>query len=90
MKRAGSTETLSISLSKDPLRVLRRRAKQVHRGNLSAAIAEAAELMRRQMAMDDLAAELERVHGPLTNEERAVFAEELNPRPRRPRKKRAA
>ncbi len=90
MKRSGSTETLSISLSKAPLRVLRRRAKQVHRGNLSAAIAEAAELMRRQMAMDDLAAELERVHGALTAEERAIFAEELEPRPRRPRKKRAA
>lgn len=90
MKRAGTTETLSISLSPEPLRVLRRRAKQVHRGNLSAAIAEAAEFMRRDMAMGELVAELEKDHGRLTDEDRASIDAELRAKPSRRRKKRVA
>jgi hypothetical protein len=80
MKRAGRTETLSISLGPTPLGLLRRRAKQAHRGNLSAAIAEAAELLRRDLAMGDLARELEKKHGPLTEDERASVEAELRPR----------
>jgi hypothetical protein len=90
MKRAGNTETLSISLSKEPLSVLRRRAKQMHRGNLSAAIAEAAELLRRDMAMGQLVSDLEAAHGELTDEERRAFDAELRGPPRRRRKKHAA
>lgn len=90
MKRAGTTETLSISLSAGPLDVLRRRAKQVHRGNLSAAIAEAAELMRRDMAMGELVGALEKEHGRLTDEDRASIGAELKPKPPRRRKTRAA
>jgi hypothetical protein len=92
MKRAGKTETLSISLSPEPLKLLRRRARQAHHGNLSAAIAEAAELLRRDVAMGELVAELEKEHGPLTDEDRAAFDAELRTevaRPR-PRKRRAA
>jgi len=92
MKRAGKTQTLSISLSAEPLKLLRRRAKQAHHGNLSAAIAEAAELLRRDIAMGELVAELEKEHGTLTDVDRATIDAELRgqaPVERR-RKKRAA
>jgi hypothetical protein len=81
MKRAGRTETLSISLAPEPLKVLRRRAKQLHRGNLSAAIAEAAEFLRRDMAMAELVRELEAEHGRLTDEDRATIDAELRRKP---------
>jgi hypothetical protein len=92
MKRAGKTETLSISLGPEPLKFLRRRAKQAHRGNLSAAIAEAAELLRRDVAMGELAATLAKEHGPLTDDERAAIDAELRggAPAKPPRKKRAA
>lgn len=92
MKRAGKTETLSISLGPEPLALLRRRAKQAHRGNLSAAIAEAAELLRRDIAMGELVAELEKEHGPLTDDDRATIAAEVRGTAptRRTKKRRAA
>ena len=77
---------MSISLSPEPLKLLRRRARQAHHGNLSAAIAEAAEFLRRDLAMvlrrftlDDLelVIELEKEHGPLTDEDRAMVGAEL-------------
>ena len=92
MKRAGKTVTPSISLASAPLNVLRRRAKAAHRGNLSAAIAEAAELMRRDVAMGELVVELERKHGALTDDARDSIDAELRgdvPSARR-KKKRAA
>lgn len=92
MKRGGKTETLSISLSTEPLKLLRQRAKQAHRGNLSAAVAEAVELLRRDLAMAELAAELEKVHGPLTDEDRHRIDQELRgeaPAGRRKRKRAA-
>ena len=92
MKRAGKTETLSISLSPEPLALLRRRAKQAHHGNLSAAIAEAAELLRRDVAMGELVAELVKEHGALTDDDRATIDAELRAAPPggRRKKKRAA
>jgi len=89
MKRAGKTETLSISLAAGPLKLLRQRAKRVHRGNLSAAIAEAVELLRRDVAMGELTAELEKEHGPLTDEDRAVIDAELRG-DKRPRRRKSA
>ena len=77
MKRAGTTETLSISLAPGPLKVLRRRAKKAHGGNLSAAVSEAAELLERDMAMAELAEELQKAHGPLTDEDRQTIDAEL-------------
>ena len=92
MKRAGKTVTLSISLSAEPLSLLRRRAKLAHRGNLSAAIAEAAELLRRDIAMGELTSELEKQHGPLTDDARERIDAELRgvPPPGGRKKKRAA
>jgi hypothetical protein len=79
--RAGKTSTLSISLTSGPLGILRRRAKQAHRGNLSAAIAEAAEFLRRDVAMGELVSELAHIHGALTDKERADLMGELFSRP---------
>jgi hypothetical protein len=91
MSRASRTKTMSVSLAPEPLEVLRRRAKEVHDGNLSAAIAEAAELLRRDMAMGDLGSDLERAHGPLTDRDRIGFEAELRGAPpRRRRRKRPA
>ena len=92
MKRSGKTETLSISLLPEPLKLLRRRAKQAHGGNLSAAIAEAAELLRRDVAMGELALALKEEHGPLTDADRKKLDAELRGEtaPARGKKKRAA
>jgi len=46
--RAGRTAKVSISLDEADLRTLRRRAKSLYGGNLSAAIAEAARRIREQ------------------------------------------
>lgn len=83
---------MSISLSPGPLKVLRRRAKQMHHGNLSAAIAEAAEFLRRDMALGELVSDLEREHGPLTDADRAEIEAELRGAPpvRRRRRRSAA
>ena len=78
MKRPGRTETLSISMLPEPLKLLRRRAKQAHGGNLSAAIAEAAEFLRRDLAMQELIVELVKEHGPLTDAERKELGLELS------------
>jgi hypothetical protein len=90
MKRAGTTETLSISLGPGPLKVLRQRARKMHRGNISAAVAEAAELLERTMAMADLADELDKVHGPLTDDDRRTVDAELRGRPASSKRKRRA
>jgi len=65
-KRAGTTVTLSISLPPEPLRILRSRAKRVHGGNLSAAIAEAAETLRLEEARQVVVKSLDEELGPLT------------------------
>ena len=59
---------LSISLRPETLALLRRHAKRVHGGNLSAAIAEAAELLRTEDARNALAAEFDRLFGPMSPE----------------------
>jgi hypothetical protein len=48
--RAGNTVKVSVSLDRDDLAVLKRRARQSYRGNLSAAFAEAARLIRQREA----------------------------------------
>jgi hypothetical protein len=75
-RRSGSTVNLSISLGPESLALLRRRAKRVHGGNLSAAIAEAAELLRTEEARSILAAEFDRTFGPLSDETSARIAAE--------------
>ena len=76
MKRKNGIRAVkvSISVAEDDLRVLRRRAKRLYDGNLSAVIHELAEKARRQEAMERLVASF---GGPsLTDEDRrAIDAE---------------
>jgi len=48
--RPGKTIKVSISIEKADLAVLRRRARESYRGNLSAAFSEAARLVRQRAA----------------------------------------
>lgn len=66
-----------MSLDGPIMRILRDRADSAHAGNLSAAIAEAAEVLHRQVARDEVAAELMKGHPPLTKKERAAIDAEL-------------
>lgn len=67
-KRAGLTEKISISVNREDLKALKRRAKRLYDGNVSAVIAELAADAKLLEGMNDL------VHwlgGPsLTDEDR--------------------
>jgi hypothetical protein len=76
-KRAGRTHSVSVSLDLAVLRMLRERADSTHAGNLSAAIAEAAEVLNRHAAREDVATELMRGHPPLTATDRRAIDAEL-------------
>lgn len=76
-KRTGRTKNVSVSLDRAVLKMLRARADSTHAGNLSAAIAEAAEVLHRQVARDEVARELMRGRPPLTDDERAAIDAEL-------------
>lgn len=76
-RRAGKTRNVSVSLDREILGILRDRAKSVHDGNLSAAIAEAAEVLRRQTALDEVVAELSRGRPPVTAKQRAAIRTEM-------------
>jgi hypothetical protein len=76
-KRAGTTKNISVSVDAAVLKMLHERADSHHGGNLSAAIAEAAEVLHRHAARDDVAKELMRGHPPLTDRERREIDAEL-------------
>lgn len=76
-RRPGRTKNVSVSLDETILKMLRERADSTHAGNLSAAIAEAAEVLHRQAARDEVARELMKGHPPLSDEERAKIDVEL-------------
>jgi hypothetical protein len=48
--RAGKTVKVSVSLDRADLAILKRRAKELHRGNLSAVFGEAARLIAQRDA----------------------------------------
>jgi hypothetical protein len=56
--RPGRTEKLTISLDKREALVMKRRAKRLHSGNLSAAFSEFAKLAIKEEALDRLLAHL--------------------------------
>jgi hypothetical protein len=93
-KRTGRTTNVSVSLDGAVLKMLRERADSTHGGNLSAAIAEAAEVLYRQAARDEVAKELMRGRPPLTPAQRAAIDAELDEGWRHarqhPKKKRSA
>lgn len=76
-KRPGRTKNVSVSLDADVLEMLRARADSTHGGNLSAAIAEGAEVLHRQAARESVAQELMKGRSPLTDPERAAIDAEL-------------
>jgi len=92
-RRPGNTVTLSVSMSPRDVAVLRRRAKRLHGGNVSAAIGDAAELLRIEENRQALAAKLEAELGPLDpGVAKAILMETLGvvPPVRRKKKRRAA
>jgi hypothetical protein len=54
MPRGVNTEKVSVSLKKDDLKVLRRRAKRLYGGNLSAVLSDFAKLARYEDGADRL------------------------------------
>lgn len=54
MTRSGRTEKISISLDREDLAVVRRRAKRVYGGNISKAIADAVQYLRYEEGRDTL------------------------------------
>ena len=79
---------VSISIDDADLRWLRRRAKRVHGGNLSAAVAEGTRLVRHREALGDLLDELGAPH--LSAEEVDSVASELMGVEAQRRRKRSA
>lgn len=80
---------VSVSLDKRDLAALRRHAKAMHGGNLSAAFADAAKLVRQREARRALVAML---GGPTLDADAtaAIGAEQIAAPPKRPSRKRAA
>jgi hypothetical protein len=54
--RGGRTEKISVSLDRSDLAALRRRAKRLYDGNVSAAIAEGARRIREEEGREKLVA----------------------------------
>jgi hypothetical protein len=91
-KRAGRTVKVSVSLDKEDVAALKRHAKEAFDGNLSAAFAHAARLIRQREARRRL---IDTLGGPtLTAESAAAIETEQNGgppyAPRKSRRTRAA
>ena len=91
-RRAGKTIKVSVSLNKDDVAALKRRAKESYDGNLSAAFSEAARWIRQQEARRRL---IDKLGGPILTPESAaaIDAEQAGgPRyePKRSKRKSAA
>jgi hypothetical protein len=79
-RRAGRTVKVSVSLDKEDLAALKRRAAETHDGNLSAAFAEAARWIRQREARRRL---IDTLGGStLTSESAAAIAAEQAGGPR--------
>ena len=90
-KRAGVNAKISVSVNQDDLRILKKRAKRLHDGNLSAVIAEIIARAREQEGLADL---LGWLGGPglMSKEEEEAIDRELlgqTTQPKRRRKKAA-
>jgi hypothetical protein len=80
MKRKNGLDAvkISISVAAEDLVILRRRAKRLYGGNLSAVIHELVQRTKKQEAMEKL---LSSLGGPsLTDDERAAIDAEWAPR----------
>jgi hypothetical protein len=91
-RRAGKTIKVSVSLAKDDVAALKRRANEAYDGNLSAAFSEAARWIRQQEARRRL---IDKLGGPMLTPESAaaIDVEQAGgPRyePKKSRRRRAA
>lgn len=87
--RPGRTEKISVSLDRSDVHALRRRAKKLYNGNLSAAIAEGARRIREEEGREALLAWLGRTADATPEEREAIRAEWSGEQPKR-RRTRAA
>ena len=78
--RPGQTEKLSISLEKSAADVLRRRARRLYRGNLSAAVAEGIRRIEEEEGREALVLWLGAAGDATSAERRAIVAEWKRPR----------
>jgi hypothetical protein len=90
-KRKGITEKVSLSVRKDDVVLLKRRAKRLYGGNVSAIFAELISEIRRREAWDRALAWYGKPIELADTEQRAIDRELLGEAPRRiVRRKRAA
>lgn len=88
-ERAGKTEKISISLERSELAVVRRRARRLYDGNLSAVIAEGVRRVREEEAREEVVRWLGTT-GSASNAERDVIRAEWRAESKIKRKKRVA
>jgi hypothetical protein len=88
--RAGKTRKLSISLDENVVARLRKRAKRVSGGNVSALIGDAVERALLDEGREALAAWLLEAHQPSAEELEAVYTEWRGEKPRKRRRRSAA
>jgi hypothetical protein len=84
--RTGRTEKVSVSLDREDLRALERRAKKLYGGNLSAAVAEGARRIREEEGREALLRWLGNASSMTVEELEAVREEWGGKRPARRRK----
>lgn len=85
-RRPGHTEKVSISLDVDDLRALRRRAKKLHDGNLSAAVAEGIRRIREEEGREAVVAWLGEAAETTPEQREAIRAEWRGDAPKRRRR----
>jgi hypothetical protein len=85
--RPGRTEKISVSLDRSDVAALRKRAKKLYGGNLSAAVAEGARRIREEEGREALVAWLGQAAATTPDEREAIRAEWGGeaPKRRRPR-----
>ncbi len=87
--RPGRAAKISVSIDRADLAALRRRAKKVHGGNLSAAIAEGARRLLEEEGREALVSWLGEA-GRTSAEEHAAIVAEWRREPQKRRRRRAA
>ena len=88
-RRSGDTDKISISLRRDDLAALRKRARKLYDGNLSAVIAEGVRRVREEEGREALVEWLGPA-GETSDRERAAIRAERRPKRGRSRRRRAA
>jgi hypothetical protein len=73
--RAGHTDKISVSIDRKDLDALRRRARRLHGGNLSAVIAEGVRRVREEEGREALVAWLGEAGSATEDERNAVRSE---------------